>query len=528
MPPKVKPGLFGRSVKKTQDPVEDAIRRHIVRRFGRDDRRAANDVLLSDSWRRAMVKPQNATEEKIAAFGKHVVAKIPKKERWLDLLQGFDGSVSPPQYESLGRHLNTVSKDKRSEIVRYLLPTLIRNRPSDAESIGKIFQIADKEILEGLDKGVRFSTIKHALPAHLKATQDPERISKVWGVIKGDILPRYSKSTYGGGLALEGALKDYLRHDPSPDQIKRMWDLLHDEVIANSHEEDRELALHEIKDAIDAFANPDEFRRRWKEVREGSKLIRGELKPDSKMLSTHMIHGHSKEEVKEIWDGVNKLVSKIPEHRRYEFISSNDLLPQMISKGPKPQDLDHLSKAIEERGYRTLYAKAICALPSHRWKKFLSGEGISRSPIIKSGPRLEVHGGARMGLINRTIGPIALKSWFRAERAGIPVEPILREKTRKRGLQRPRVSKLKDGNYSVFTRYAGPSIPEALRTEKFIPHREDIIDQMETIKRRMREESIHHGHDHPYNFVVEMEHGRPKVRVIDFDLAHSLKDIRRP
>ncbi|MBI5176834.1 hypothetical protein HY995_01970 [Candidatus Micrarchaeota archaeon] len=132
---------------------------------------------------------------------------------------------------------------------------------------------------------------------------------------------------------------------------------------------------------------------------------------------------------------------------------------------------------------------------------------VSRLSFPKTGSVLVPLGGKLSGLIVRIIGRKPYEAWVKASKAGIPVEPILRAKN------------AKDGRVRVYTRFVGEALKRYVEAN---PSEEiEVNRQKEQILSDLEKHRINHGHTHDENFVVQIEAGKPVVRLIDFDQAVS-------
>ena len=147
---------------------------------------------------------------------------------------------------------------------------------------------------------------------------------------------------------------------------------------------------------------------------------------------------------------------------------------------------------------------------------------ISRVEQLKDGSRTILLGGKLKGkAIIREIDKYSLDAWLKAESVGIPVEPILKKNGK------PRIKRTKNGSYRVSAGVInGPSFFSFIRNDRNKRFIREVFLQGDEIKRKLGQHGIIHGHFHAGNMVVEMQNGRPKVYLIDFDNARVPKLLK--
>jgi ribosomal protein S19E (S16A) len=159
-------------------------------------------------------------------------------------------------------------------------------------------------------------------------------------------------------------------------------------------------------------------------------------------------------------------------------------------------------------------------------KRFLNEETkIARTRQAKDGSNTTLLGGKLIDkVIIREIPEKSYKAWRKAEKLGIPVEPILKRKD-----GRPRVRKTKRGTYLVSTKVLdGKSFFAFNRGKLGKKYRNEVGAQIKKIINRLEAANIVHGHIHPGNTLVVMENGKPKAYMIDFDQARIQHTLPAP
>ncbi len=204
-------------------------------------------------------------------------------------------------------------------------------------------------------------------------------------------------------------------------------------------------------------------------------------------------------------------INFIPESRRGKFLLNlfgnigkkdyTSLVPRQISNQIK------ISKQLLKEYNQSLYG--IKLISENFGKLKPSNTSVSRLNFEKTGSELIPLGGKLNKFIIRKINADSFTAWKKAQDNEISIEPILRFK------------KTPDGNYRVITRYCGKKFLEFLNEhpESYA----EIYKQKKEILDNLRFYNIEHGHTHENNFVVEMEHNKPIVRLIDFDQASISK-----
>ncbi|MGV8087063.1 MAG: hypothetical protein ACP5N1_05530 [Candidatus Woesearchaeota archaeon] len=138
---------------------------------------------------------------------------------------------------------------------------------------------------------------------------------------------------------------------------------------------------------------------------------------------------------------------------------------------------------------------------------------INRLNFTKTHSELIPLGGKFKGqYLVRIITQRAFEAWKAAFEAGISCEELVKDKS-----GRYRLVIYPDGKIAVFTKYAG----ESLENYRFKDREEEnsITEQIADIREKLQENNIYHRHLHEGNFCKLTENGKPKIRVIDFDLA---------
>ena len=159
---------------------------------------------------------------------------------------------------------------------------------------------------------------------------------------------------------------------------------------------------------------------------------------------------------------------------------------------------------------KNAYTKTLISSGVHKLRD--TDSTVNRLDFIKTGSTLIPLGGKLTGCLIRIVQKFAFDSWKKAYDAGIACEEIIRYRIRK------------DGSVAVVTRYAGERLDlfrEHAQRNNNGQYLQSIDDQVATIMRNLAKLRIQHGHAHQGNFVVKEEHGKPVVRIIDFDMAKS-------
>lgn len=180
-----------------------------------------------------------------------------------------------------------------------------------------------------------------------------------------------------------------------------------------------------------------------------------------------------------------------------------------------------------------VFSKDISGHPLYfdiRTKKpfFSKKRRLARSEFEKTGSRLILLGGKLTGkAIVRIIPKSAFEAWKRAleakeawKNAGfdyIPVEPILSKGGRLR------VKETRSGKMMVMAGVLGKSLNLFLSDTRNSHLRETLEKESERILQVLRMICVEHGHVHGDNFCVQFHKGKPRLYIIDFDIATIVK-----
>ncbi|MDZ4256640.1 MAG: hypothetical protein U1C71_03465 [archaeon] len=153
---------------------------------------------------------------------------------------------------------------------------------------------------------------------------------------------------------------------------------------------------------------------------------------------------------------------------------------------------------------------------------------IRRARLARTGSAGFAFGGKLFGkVIARAISTENLKAWVAAEKAGIPVEPLIWKngKLRAHRIRRNRLDRfVSEGDILVYSRVIeGPTLIDFLGGPSGRKWRNEVLRQMGSIEKSFIRRRIIHGHLHYRNMIVTWaeKDGKkwPKVVVIDFDQA---------
>ena len=159
---------------------------------------------------------------------------------------------------------------------------------------------------------------------------------------------------------------------------------------------------------------------------------------------------------------------------------------------------------------------------------FEKGRKILRKKLEKTGGETVLLGGELVGkVVIKVINEQAFLAWKKAFesvdvwlKSGfdyIPVEPILMKNGRLRA------RKIKSGAYEVATVVLGPTMWSFLNNSANSKFEHELNEQRKNITLVLEDKlRIYHGHIHNTNFCVKLYGDKPRLYIIDFDLARII------
>ena len=159
---------------------------------------------------------------------------------------------------------------------------------------------------------------------------------------------------------------------------------------------------------------------------------------------------------------------------------------------------------------------------------FEKGRKILRKKLEKTGGETVLLGGELVGkVVIKVINEQAFLAWKKAFesvdvwlKSGfdyIPVEPILMKNGRLRA------RKIKSGAYEVATVVLGPTMWSFLNNSANSKFERELNEQRKNITLVLEDNlRIYHGHIHNTNFCVKLYEDKPRLYIIDFDLARII------
>jgi len=392
------------------------------------------------------------------------------------------------------RVLPKIPRNHLPHFLKSGLPATLAYNPSR-----KMWQTIVGKVLPKIPAEHRASVFRYALPTALQHKPTPAQLEQVWKTVAEKVLPTIPTQHHSDFF--QHTLPEALSHNPKPAELSAIWQTISEKVLPAIPQQDREDFFEQ---GLIAVLRKNPSVKAWRTIAED---ILPSIKPEHRAnffryaLPGTLRGKPTPSRVKKVWQTiVSEVLPAIPENHQPGFLS--DGLPNSDRFDQKSlRQQATAAKLIFDRMDNSGFASSVV---NQNFGKLADPEmAVSRLNFRKTGGVLTPLGGKMTGHILRIIDKRSYSAWKKAHDLGLPVEPILQ------------VREAKDGRMQVVTKFVGETEYKFIQAHP--EHAQEVTAQKLEIMSRFKSEDIEHGDYHNLNFVVRMEKGLPKVRIIDFD-----------